>query len=334
MLYSMKLALQQAGVAIAFASLCAGAFALQPRQAEAAPAGTLVMSPSDIYLQVGESVAITLIISGGQDIHGLHLALGYDAAVVQVIDANAQQAGVQILRGPFPSSVGEGTVLQNSVTNGVITYQYLLPNNETDSGTGTVATVQFVAIANGSANFTWQTTQLVDEDGLVVSASGGVASLQVGGVPPTPAPTSTATPVEAATETPTVPVATPEASMTPEATASVTASPTSTPTTASSPTLTPIAKTAAATATAKVTVIENSNTGQPPRSGVDPAQSNRAEGLPSAGSATGSIAWWRWIFFLGALMFGVAGWFFTLAVYNNSKEVVLVDRFDKRRRRK
>jgi hypothetical protein len=81
-------------------------------------------------------------------------------------------------------------------------------------------------------------------------------------------------------------------------------------------------------------VIEDSNQGQPPQSGVDPSQADRAAGLPSAGNSGPGIAWWRWVFFIGALMFGIAGWFFTLAIYNQSKEVVLVNRFDKRRRRR
>jgi hypothetical protein len=84
----------------------------------------------------------------------------------------------------------------------------------------------------------------------------------------------------------------------------------------------------------KVTIVSTPQSGRPPQSGVDPSQSERADGLPSAGSAKSGIAWWRWLFFMGALMFGIAGWFFTLAVYNGSKEVVIVDRFDRRRRRR
>jgi hypothetical protein len=40
------------------------------------------------------------------------------------------------------------------------------------------------------------------------------------------------------------------------------------------------------------------------------------------------------VFFLAALAFGVAGWFFTLAVYKGSKEVVLIDKGDRRRKRR
>lgn len=229
-------------------------------------------------------------------------------------------------------------ILQNTAGAGTIAYQYSLPGDETDSGTGTVATVQFLALADGNANFTWQTAQLTDEDGVPVSAGGNVASLVVGGASPTPGVTDTPTPVPAATETPTGIPATETPTVAPtgtaEATSTATAAATSSATSTAESTLTPVATKLAATPTVKITVIEDTNQGPPPQSGVDPSQSDRADGLPSAGSAGGSIAWWRWVFFMAALMFGVAGWFFTLAVYNNSKEVVLIDRHDKRRRRK
>lgn len=320
------------------AALLCAAMAVAPRaqDAEAAPAGSFLMSPSNIYLDIGQAIAVTVVINGGQNVNEVHFALQYDATVVQVLDAHASQPGTQLLQGPFPDGSSPGTHLQNNVSGGLITYQYVLSNGQMDTGSGTVATIQFQAIGNGSANFQWQTTQLVDADGLPFSAPGGVASLVVGVDTPTPTsspvptdtPAATATPVVSATETPTpVPSGTPSLAtftFTPSASATVTATRTAT--------ATGVAGTPTASATPKITVIQDSN--EPPRSGVDPSQADRAEGLPSAGNEGPGIAWWRWVFFVGALMFGIAGWFFTLAVYNNSKEVVIVDRFDRRRRRR
>jgi hypothetical protein len=79
-------------------------------------------------------------------------------------------------------------------------------------------------------------------------------------------------------------------------------------------------------------VIEDSNAGEPPRSGVDPSQTSRANGLPSAGNEGPGVQWWRWVFFLAALMLGIAGWFFTFAVHYGDREPVLVDKFDRFRR--
>jgi hypothetical protein len=291
------------------------------------------MSPSNVYLNTGDTVAITLILSGASEVHGVHLALAYDASVVQVIDANAGQPGVQILPGPFPAGTSPGTELQNSVSPGTITYQYVLSGAEEDDGTGTVATVQFLALANGSADFSWQTAQLVDASGVPTNAGSSVATLLVGAASPTPGITDTPTAIPVATDTP-VALATDTAVPTITSTATL-VPPTSTRTAAPTSTVTAMAGTPTATQTAKVTIVSTPQTGQPPRSGgLDPSQSDRAGGLPSAGSAKSGIAWWRWVFFMGALMFGIAGWFFTLAVYNGSKEVVLVDRFDRRRRRR
>ena len=313
---------------VAALTLLAAALAPGPRAAQAAPAGTFSMSPSNIYLDVGETIAVTVIITGGQDIHEVHFALAYDPAVVEVLDADSGQAGVQVLRGPFPDSSVPGTILQDVVSGGVITYQYLMPGAEIDAGTGTVATVLFQGIGAGNANFAWQVTQIVDGGGVPFSGGGSVAALVVGIDTPTPGPTDTPapapsdTPVPGATDTP-APTSTPaEATATP-------AEPTATSTPAATSTGTAIA----ATATPRITVVQDSNQGQPPQAGVDPSQTDRAGGLPSAGIGGSGIAWWRWVFFLAALAFGIAGWFFTLAVYKGSKEVVLIDKGDRRRRR-
>ncbi|HLB24186.1 MAG TPA: cohesin domain-containing protein [Dehalococcoidia bacterium] len=320
---------------LAGALLCALAAGVRPpRASEAAPGGQFSMSPSNVYLDLGDAVSITLILNSGTDIHEVYFQLAYDPAVVQLIDAQGSQPGVQVLQGPFPDSASPGTMLQNTAAGGIITYQYVLPGADEDSGTGTVATAQFVAIGNGSAAFQWQTLQLVDAGGTPTAATGTVGTLLVGADTPTPGPTDTPTITPAptntavATDTPT-----PGATSTPAETETAAATSTGVAATATaSPAAT---NTAAPTSTPKITVVADSNQGKPPQSSaVDPAQSDRAGGLPSAGSAGGGISWWRWIFFLAALMFGIAGWFFTLAVYNGSKEVVLVDRFDKRRRRR
>jgi hypothetical protein len=76
-------------------------------------------------------------------------------------------------------------------------------------------------------------------------------------------------------------------------------------------------------------VIANSNT---PRNGVNPSQTDRANGLPGAGNDGPSIQWWRWTFFGGALMLAVAGWFFTFAMHYGDRDVVLMDGWEARRK--
>jgi hypothetical protein len=83
-------------------------------------------------------------------------------------------------------------------------------------------------------------------------------------------------------------------------------------------------------------VLQNSN--QPTQTidqklGVEAASSGPNSTLPNAGNGSSSTQWWRWTFFGAALMLGIAGWFFTFALHHSDRDVVLLDRHDRRRRR-
>ncbi len=301
--------------------------------AEAAPGGTLFMYPANNALDIGDTVAVTIDVGAGIDINAVHVALTYNAAVLQVIDADAVASGTQILPGPFPGDDTVGTVLQNTVASGIINYQYELIGANQVSGTGTIATVQFEAIAAGNGNLAWTTRQFTDINGATSIPSASAAVIVVGNVPPADTATPTETPAGTST-------ATPAAMSTGTAAASATANASTTPTRTATATRTATPVTtaaAAATATPRITVLEDSNA--PPASaveragGVDPSQTDRADGLPSAGNDAPKIIWWRWTFFAAALMLGIAGWFFTFAVHYGEREVVLMDRFDAKRLR-
>ena len=313
------------------AALCLVASSLTPHGAWATPAGTLSMTPPNTALSVGQDVSITLDVSAASSVHEVHLAVTYNPAVVQVVDADPGGA-VQVLPGVFPGDGSNGSVLQNIVSSGIINYQYALDASNETSGGGTVATVQFHAIANGNANIAWSTRQLIDANGVIVTPNASAAVLVVGiALPaPTDTPAPTATPPPSSTPTP-VDTSTPAATPTRQS-APATRTATRTPAATATPT---------GTATARITVLQNSNVGTstpargaPPRSGVDPAQSSRANGLPSAGNDGPGIQWWKWTFFAAALMLAGAGWFFTFALHAGDKDVVLTDRFDRRRRRR
>lgn len=323
-----------------------------PPSAFAAPSGALSMSPGNSSINNGDDISITLDVVGGANVHRVLLNITFNPVVVQAVDANSGAGGVQILPGAFPGTTIVGSVLQNTADNsgGSITYEYTLSSSSAQtSGSGTVATVQFNAIAAGNANIQWTSAQFTDN----ASASSGPSSstsavLMVGQAVATSTATRTGTPTETPepTETPTpteTPLPsdteTPAATKTPDGTATLDGSETKTPTRTSTSVPTPPAsstptstKTPAGTATPKVTVIQDSNQANPPQSGVDP--SGKTPALPAAGSSGPGIQWWRWIFFLAALMLAVAGWFFTFALHYGDKEPVLVDRGDRRRRRR
>jgi hypothetical protein len=341
-----KRALHHARLPVAGLACLLGAFALPAPNAGAAPSGALSMNPSNNAIEVGDTVTITLDLSGAVDIHEIHVAVSYNASVLQAVDYDAGQPGVQVLPGPFPGTDAEGTVLENLVSGGIINYQYELHGINEISGSGTLATVQFVALAEGSGNLAWSVRTLRDGNGVSTTPSAATAVIVVGNTAPpptnTPEPTSTpapptSTPVATNTSAPTsTPVSSPtgaptQGAVTPVSTvpiASVTRTLQSTPTPA-------VTATPRATVTPRITVIEDSNRprANPPASSILPSQSDRAEGLPQAGTEGPAIAWWKWTFFAAALMLGVAGWFFTFAVHHADREVVLMDRFDAKRQK-
>jgi len=329
-----RAARRPARLALAGAAMLTLAAAFGASPASAAPSGTLSMSPTNISIAQNDTIAITLDLTGAANVHEVQFTVSYNTAVVEVVDADGATPGTQILPGAFPGTVDQGTVLQNSAAGGTIAYQFRLDDpNATASGGGTMATVQFHAVGVGNANITWSAVTLSDDAGGTSTPSGSASVLAVGQAVPTstPTPTPTATATLSATDTPVATTTgTPQPTDTPEPTTTGTPSPSRTPTASPQASATPsTTNTPHATATPRVTVI-----GQPPQQGggVDPAQAARANGLPSAGTEGPGIQWWRWVFFLAALMLGVAGWFFTFAVHYGDREPVIIDKFDRRRR--
>ncbi len=301
------------------------ALALMPATpAAAAPSGTITMNPPNSTLNMGDTVLVTIDLNV-TTMNRVAVGISYDTSVLQVVDSDGGTAGTQILAGPFP---GGGTVTQNDVSAGIINYQYQVAGTSEVSGSGTLATVQFLALAQGSGDLTFTVRQLEDGSGVIANATTAAAIIYVG----TP-PTSTPAPTDTPTNTPTV-TNTPASTNTPGPTGTPTATRTVTPT--GSPTST---NTPAPTATPRINVIADANSAPPassaesPQNGVDPSQASRANGLPGAGNEGPGIRWWRWTFFAAALMLGAAGWFFTFAVHYGDRDVVLMDRFDAQRRK-
>lgn len=318
-------------------ALCAALVA--PSAARAAPSGTLSMSPASASISVGQTISVTLNINGAAGLHEADLFVLYNPGVVQPVDADSATSGTQILPGPFP---GGGAVTANAAAGGTIQYSYTLPASVEASGSGTLATVQFQAVGNGNAGLSWGSATLIDASFNEVTPAGSEATLTVGAaaaaVTDTPVGTSTAVPSSTATSAST-------ATTTPAPSATATAA-ASTPTVAASGTATrtpSVTSTAAASvtphpsATPRLTALRVDGT--PTRTinqklGVDGAGTKPQSSLPNAGNGGPGVQWWRWTFFGAALMLGVAGWFFTFALHHSDRDVVLLDRHDRRRRRR
>ena len=324
--------------ACAALALAAG-LALPAQPAEAAPGGSIGMNPPNASLAAGDTVSVTFDVSAGIDIHRVHFGLQYNASVLQVVDADAGTSGTQILPGPFPGTDTEGAATQNNVSAGIINYQYELNASNEVSGTGTVATVQFLAIANGNANLSFSARQFADGSDVTSTPSASPAIIVVGGAAPTVTPGPSLTPFPSVTPAPTTTAVPPTAtaaasSATPTRTPTRTATPASSATAVASPTRTPTP-----TQTPKITVLQDSNA--TPTGGaagnttgpVDPPSSTEANQLPGTGGNDPPIEWWKWTFFGAALMLAFAGWFFTFAVHYSDRDPVLMDRYEANRRK-
>lgn len=333
---------RMAAATTAFALAFYALFAPAP-SAQAAATGTFSMTPSSATLQRGDTLAVTFDLHGATNVHEVFVVIEYDPGVLEVIDADAADGGVQVLPGPYPGDLADGAILANDVAGGRITYRFGLDGSAiaADSA-GTVATARFLALDDGVTTLRWSTRTVFDASGAASSLPAAGATIVVGEAPPgalADTPTATATPstTETSTATSTAAAATqtPTTTATVNATGTATGSVTATRTATVTRTATATGSaTAAATSTARVTILQDSNAGGAAgrNVGVNPEQPLRADGLPVAGNEGPGIAWWRWAFFGAALMLGAAGWFFTFAVHIADREVVLLDRNDLRAR--
>ena len=305
------------------------------------------MSPGNSSINNGDDISITLDVVGGVNVHRVLLGVTFNPVVVQAVDANAGAGGVQILSGAFPGTTVVGNVLQNDANNttGTITYEYTLTNPSAQAtGNGTVATVQFHAIAAGNANIQWTTGQFTDNasaSSAAIIEHGGDADGRTGGRtldavadgdadathrPSTDTPAATDTPVPGAdrdgdadgTETADGETRRRRASPSPV------------------PTPPPARRRRRRTRRRRRRRRghRHRRLEQDEAAAVGRRPSGKSPALPSAGNNGPGIQWWRWIFFLAALMLAVAGWFFTFAIHYGDKEPILVDRGDRRRRRR
>ncbi len=319
--------------AIAFLLAMVALFALDPSAAASSP-GTISVSPSPLSVSAGDTIFVSVDVTGVSNVHAMEFTLGYDPSVVQVNDADVSAPWTQILPGPFPGSASEGTVVHNSAAAGVIDYEYMLNTGLTRSGAGTVATVQFTALANGDANLTWLAASVVDGAGVRMTPSAAPPQLVVG------APAAAATVAAVATDTPLAPTssAVPQSTATdpaptatdPAATDTTVATVTRTP----APTKTPAPPKATPTPRASKTAAVGGLSHVPAPGQGNPAQVKGTHDLPVAGAGDDGIAWWRWIFFLAAILFGISSWFYTFALHQGQKQVILVDKFTRRRYRR
>jgi len=170
-------------------------------------AGTIVLvDPPSQSVDVGDTVSVDVKVDSVTNLYGVDVRLAFDAAKLEVQDANGSMAGIQVQPGSFLSPA-QGFMAENSADNtaGEVRYVFTLTAPApAASGSGVLARITFKAKASGTAAITLSDVTLLDDQVQPIAATlmdGSVTVLPVTGPTPTktlsgtPAPTATVCPV-------------------------------------------------------------------------------------------------------------------------------------------
>lgn len=167
----------------------------------------VVLSPASALVGEGQTAAVEVRVENVQDLYGLDIRIGFDPAVVEVVDADATQTGVQVRPGDLLSV---DFMIRNTVDNAQGTIWYALTQlnpSEPVSGSGAVFIILFKGKQRGATSALTITYQkLATRAGEAISAgvtNGEIRVVEPAQAPPTP---TTAPPPPQ----PTVPMPTPE----------------------------------------------------------------------------------------------------------------------------
>lgn len=226
-----RMALSMGLTAAALAFLLAGAGNAQSTHVLVVPASS-VLAP-------GEAVTVEIQVHDVADLYGVDIGLAFDAAKLQVEDADGDSAnGVQIEAGGFLDP-GKGFLAENSVDNttGQVRYVFaLMAPAPAVSGSGVLARISFRGHNPGTSTLDISALLVdVGAESIPATLSGGL--ITVSGNTATPEPTASATATSTRTPT-TVPSRTSTATATPTRTQTGQPSPVQTGTATATPTRT------------------------------------------------------------------------------------------------
>lgn len=173
--------------------------------------------PENVTIGVGETQDVSVIIENVTNLAGVEIYIVFDPTVVEVVDANPEKEGVQVMRG---SLLDQGFEI-NQVAEGMIEYILTVLDQEPASGAGEVIRITFRGIAEGSTHLTFDSVLLADpqssgigaamRNGHITVSSGSEGEGEGEPTPTSPLPTPTrVSPTETLpTPTPSPPMPTP-----------------------------------------------------------------------------------------------------------------------------
>jgi hypothetical protein len=239
---------------------------------------TVRPEPASLALQPGDVAEVAIRLENATDVYGIDVRAAFDPAVVEIVDADPDTAGVQMVEGAFPQP---DLVALNAADNAAGTLRYVVTQiNPTSpaNGQGVIFSFQLRARAGGATELAVTLVEMADRDGNLLAVTTGLSTIQVTG--PTAAPTGIILqPTSAVTAAPdeATPVASPATNATATGSAP-NATNTDTPVAAS-----PTAPPAVATATAAVDTA--SPIPPPPAGDTPPAPADQ----PAAGEPAGNL---------------------------------------------
>jgi LysM repeat protein len=175
------------------------------------------LTPDNQTIDVGATTTVALYVQNVQDLYAFQVAVGFDPAVLEVIDADAAKSGVQVGLGSF---LQPDFVPQNNANNTqgaiVCVVTQIAPRTSVD-GSGTLFTITFRGKAQGVSDIYFTDLKLARSNSTEIPTSQQDTQINVGNVT---VPTATATPTSTTTASTATPTSTTTAS---------TATPTTTP---------------------------------------------------------------------------------------------------------
>lgn len=129
---------------------------------------TVWVEPETLPLHAGETAELRVMIAGVTDLAGMEMHLSFDPGLLEVLDANAEQEGIQIASGDF---LAADFVAVNRVDpeEGRIHYAVArMPPSPVASGSGEVAVITVRATGSRDTSLVIDDILLADSDGQVI----------------------------------------------------------------------------------------------------------------------------------------------------------------------
>jgi hypothetical protein len=134
------------------------------------PQTVIKVTPKDLKVQAGTEATVELVVESVSELYGAQVQLDFDPNVLEVVDANLSEEGVQIEPGSLPQP---DFIVQNLADNAQGTIQYALtqlPPSEPGRGNGIMARVTFRAKAPAVTRLEFQHYLLADVSGGSIKA--------------------------------------------------------------------------------------------------------------------------------------------------------------------